>query len=360
MRALFRLTIANTKSLLRDRAALFWTLAFPLIFVVIFGLIFSGGPTPASYGFVDLDGSPASGTVKQAFASIDGVTLVEGSQDQLLQKMRNGDVNAVIIVPAGYGASVAAGGPPASVTVYTDPSQSQTDARTRTLVGFVLGAINQQAAGRPPAVTPQFETIQTADFNYLSYLIPSILGMSLMQGGVFAAIPLVADREKLILKRLGATPLRRWQLVGSNVLVRLLVAFLQTLIIVGVGTALFGLETTGRWVATGFFIILGSLTFISIGYVIASFTSTEEAANGVTQVVQLPMLFLSGIFFPIATMGDVLQTVAKFLPLTYLGDALRQVMVDGTPFAPLATCAMVLAGWLVVCFGISARFFKWQ
>ena len=66
---------------------------------------------------------------------------------------------------------------------------------------------------------------------------------------------------------------------------------------------------------------------------------TEEAANGITQAVQLPMLFLSGIFFPIATMGDALQTVAKFLPLTYLGDALRQVMVDGTPFAPLATCA---------------------
>jgi ABC-2 type transport system permease protein len=177
---------------------------------------------------------------------------------------------------------------------------------------------------------------------------------------VFAAIPLVADREKLILKRLGATPLRRWQLVGSNVLVRLLIAFVQTLIIVGVGTALFGLETTGRWLATAFFIVLGSLTFISIGYVVASFTQTEEAANGVTQAVQLPMLFLSGIFFPIATMGDVLQTIAKFLPLTYLGDALRQVMVDGTPFAPLAVCAAVLAGWLAACFAVSARFFKWQ
>ena len=69
--------------------------------------------------------------------------------------------------------------------------------------------------------------------------------MSLMQVGIFAAIPLVADREKLILKRLGATPLRRWQLVGSNVLVRLLIAVVQTIIIVGVGTLFFGVETTG-------------------------------------------------------------------------------------------------------------------
>ena len=94
-------------------------------------------------------------------------------------------------------------------------------------MGFVLGVLNQAASGRPPAVVPVFATIQTVQLSYLSYLIPSILGMSLMQGGIFAAIPLVADRQKLILKRLGATPLRRWQLVGSNVFVRLLIALAQ-------------------------------------------------------------------------------------------------------------------------------------
>jgi ABC-2 type transport system permease protein len=360
MSPLISLTIANAKSLLRDRTAVFWTIAFPLIFVVTFGLIFSGNPTPTSYGFADLDGSAASAKVKSAFAAIDGVTLVDGTRDDLLAKMRNGDISAVLVVPAGYSDSVAAKGTPATLTVYTDPSQSQTDGRTRQLVGFVLGALNQAASGQPPAVIPSFEPIQTADLNYLSYLIPSILGMSLMQGGVFAAIPLVADRQKLILKRLGATPLRRWQLVGSNVMVRLLVALAQTLIIVGVGTLLFGLETTGRWLAVGFFVILGSITFIAIGYVIASFTRTEEAANGVTQAVQLPMLFLSGIFFPIAAMGPALQSVAKLLPLTYLGDALRQVMVDGTPFAPLWVCAVVLAGWLLGCFLVAARYFRWQ
>lgn len=360
MNAVLRLTVANIKSFVRDRAALFWTLAFPLIFVVIFGLIFSGNPAPTSYGFADLDGSEASAGVRAAFDSVEGVSLVDGTEDDLLAQMRQGEVDAVIVVPAGYGESVAAGGTPATITVYTDPSQSQADGRTRQLVGFVIGAVNQAASGEPPAVVPTFQTIQTNDFNYLSYLIPSILAMSLMQGGVFAAIPLVADREKLILKRLGATPLRRWQLVGSNILVRLLVALVQTVIIVGVGTLLFGLETTGRWLAVGFFIVLGSLTFIALGYVIASFTKTEEAANGVTQVVQLPMLFLSGIFFPIATMGEFLQTVARLMPLTYLADALRQVMVDGIPFASLAFCVAVLLAWLAGCFAIAARYFRWQ
>jgi ABC-2 family transporter protein len=90
-----------------------------------------------------------------------------------------------------------------------------------------------------------------------------MLGLSVMQVGIFAAIPLVADREKLILKRLAATPLRRWQLVGSNVLMRLLIALVQAVIIVGVGVALFGVEIVGSLLLAGAFIALGAMAFLA-------------------------------------------------------------------------------------------------
>ena len=360
MSALLLLTVANIKSFTRDRSALFWTLAFPLIFVVLFGSIFSGGNNDRTIGFADLDGTSASGQLKAAFAGIEGVTLVEEPEADLLARMRTGEVSAVIVVPAGYADTVAAKAAPAEVTVFTDPSQSSADGATRQLVGFVLAAVNQAATGQPPAVAPAFQSVQTNDLSFISYLVPSILGMSLMQLGVFASIPLVADRQKLILKRLQATPLRRWQLVGSNVLMRLLIAIVQTVIIVGVGTALFDVEISGSWPLIGALILLGSLAFIALGYVIASFAATEDAANGMTSAVQFPLMFLSGTFFPIDAMPDALKTVARVLPLTYLGDGLRQVMVDGTPFAPLWVCFAFLAVWLVVCFGIAARFFKWQ
>ncbi len=106
--------------------------------------------------------------------------------------------------------------------------------------------------------------------------------------------------------------------------------------------------------------MLGALAFTSIGYVIASFARTEEAANGMTQIIQFPLMFLSGIFFPLEIMPEWLRGFATFMPLTYLGDALRQTMVGGTPFAPLGVDALVLAGWLVVSLAISARFFRWQ
>src|SRR5688500_16626132 len=249
MTALMALTMANIRSYVRDRAALFWTLAFPLIFIVMFGLIFQGGGgEQLTLGWVDEDGSADSAQLHDAFTAQAAAEPVASTEEEALAAMRTGDVDAVIVVPAGYGGAVAAGaagsgGAPATVVVYTDPSRQNLAGAVYQAVGSVLGIVN--LGGRPPLVVPQPETIQTENLNFISYFVPSMLGLSVMQVGIFAAIPLVADREKLILKRLAATPLRRWQLVGSNVLMRLLIAMVQAVIIVAVGVLAFGVEVTG-------------------------------------------------------------------------------------------------------------------
>jgi ABC-2 type transport system permease protein len=368
MQALIQLSIANIRSFVRDRAALFWTFAFPLIFVILFGLIFQGGNTSLKLAWVDLDGSAGptgSSTLRGAFGGVKGVTLTDADLASATTLMKTGKVDAILEVPRGYGAAVAAATAagatsraPVQITVFTDPTQATTGGIVQQVVAGVLGAVN--LGGRAPIVEAQATTIQTQNLNIISYLVPSILGMALMQLGVFAAIPLVADRQKKILKRLNATPLHRWQLVGSNVVMRLIIGIIQTLIIVAVGTALFGLQVTGSLILLGSLVILGALAFISLGYVIASFAPTEDAANSMTSVVQFPLMFLSGTFFVIDQMPQPLQVVARFLPLTYLSDALRQVMVNGTAFSPLWVCFAVLIGWTAVCFGISSRFFKWQ
>ncbi len=363
MTALAALTVANIRSYVRDRAALFWTLAFPLIFIFMFGFIFQGGgESSLSLAWVDKDGSSAAGVLRGAFEAQAGTELTVTDEGDALEQMRQGNVDAVIEVPAGYGAAVEAAatgsGAPTRVVVYTDPSRQNLVASVYQSVGAVLGVVN--LGGRPPLVIPQPETLQTENLNFISYFVPSMLGLSVMQVGIFAAIPLVADREKLILKRLAATPLRRWQLVGSNVLMRLLIALIQAVIIVGVGVVVFDVAITGPFPLSVVFIVLGAVAFLALGYVVASFASTEDAANGMTSVIQFPMMFLSGTFFPIDQMPDPLQAVARAIPLTYLSDALRQVMVGGAAFAPLWLCFAVLAGWLVVCFAIAARKFRWQ
>ena len=363
MNALIALTLANIKSFIRDRAALFWTLAFPLIFIFLFGFIFQGGGGGGlTLGWVDDDGSPAATQLLDAFKASPGSELVETTEDDALARMREGKVDAVIVVPAGYGEAVAAGaggtGAPAPLTIYTDPSRQNLTASVFQAVGSVLGVVN--LGGRPPLVVSDVKTIQTENLNFISYFVPSILGLSVMQVGIFAAIPLVADREKLILKRLAATPLRRWQLVGSNVLMRLLIALVQAVIIVAVGAFAFGVQISGSIPLVIGFVALGAVAFLALGYVVASFAMTEDSATGMTSIIQFPMMFLSGTFFSINDMPDFLQAIARFIPLTYLSDALRQVMVGGAAFAPLWVCAAVLVGWLVVCFGIAAVKFRWQ
>jgi ABC-2 type transport system permease protein len=334
-RGLMPLTIANIKSYYRDRAALFWTIAFPVIFVILFGSIFSGGPTKFSVGWVDEDQSAASAQLRQGFSSVSLLDLTDTTKDDALAQMQDGKLDAVIVVPAGLGAAMgapSAAGNPFQLTLYTDPSKQTASTTVEQIVAQVVGGINQALSGKPPALAVQPQTLQTANLTSAAYFVPSILAMALMQLGIFAAIPLVAQREKQILKRLGATPLARSTLVGSNVFMRLLIAL----------------------------VVLGAVTFVSIGYVIASYARTEDSANTLASVVQFPLMFLSGIFFPIAFMPQWLQPVAAFLPLTYLGDALRQTMVGGAAYAPLYVDVLVLAGWLVVSFVISARYFRWQ
>ena len=364
MNGLLTLILANIRSFTRDRAALFWTLAFPLIFIIMFGAIFTGGGDQnREFAFADNDQTPQSSELRAALDAIDGVAIVDLDEAAGLEEMRQGEADAVIVVPAGYGAALealaGAPGPSTTIEVYTDPTQQNQTAATFQIVGSVLGQINLQISGRGPAVVPTPRQVQTESLTFISYLVPSILGMALMQLGVFAALPLVGDREKLILKRLAATPLRRWQLVGSNVVMRLLIAIVQTAIIVGVGAYAFDVQIAGNLLVIGALIVVGSMSFIALGYVVASFARTEEAANGMASIVQFPLMFLSGTFFPIEAMPPALQTVARALPLTYLSDGLRQAMVGGTPFSPLWVCFAVLIGFLVICFLISARFFRW-
>ena len=359
MRGFLPLTIANSKSFYRNRAALFWTLAFPVIFIILFGSIFSGGTTNFPLALVDEDHSDASAQLIAGFSNIPILEVDQTTRDQALAHMQSGEFAGALIIPAGAGAQLASG-QPVNLTLITDPSRQTATSALQQVVSQVVASMNLRISHAPTLVTVQAQTMQTQSISNAAYFVPSILAMALMQLGIFASIPLVSQREKQILKRLAATPLSRVSFVSSNVAMRLIIAALQTLLIVGIGAWLFGVTVVGNLLVVVGFITLGALTFLAVGYIIASWARTEETANAGTSSVQFPLMFLSGIFFPLEIMPDWLRGVATFLPLTYLGDALRQTMVGGAAYASLGIDALVLGAWMVICFLIAARFFRWQ
>ena len=360
MKTLVGLTVANLKGLTRDRAALFWTFFFPIMFVLLFGVLFSGsGDSKVSVGFVNEDNTPVSLQIQQQFEAIPILTIQTGSLVDEKAAMQRGDVSAVIVVPAGLSSSVAAK-QSSLLQLYVDPSKTQTTQVVQGVVAQIANGFNLTLAGGSTILGVDQVSLASTNISTVAYLVPSILAMALMQLGVFAAVPLVQQREKGILKRIGATPLARWKLVASNILLRLIVAAVDTVLIIGVGIAVFHIEIVGNLAVAAGFVFLGAGAFLALGFMLASFLKTEEQATGVVQVVQMPLMFLSGIFFPFAFMPDFLRSVARLLPLTYLGDGLRQSMVNAPQVAPMAVDAAILAGWLVVCLAISARSFRWE
>lgn len=362
MRGLRPMTLANTKSFVRDRSSLFWTMAFPVLLIVLFGAIFSGGTSPLRVAWVDEDNSPASAQLRAGFAQVPVLDVRDAGHEEALELMRNGEVVSVLVVPPGLARAVADGprGDPFRLVTYVDPTRQMGGQTIEQIVNQLVGATNLAIAGAPPTLAVERRTLQTDNLTAAAFFVPSILAMALMQLGLFAAVPLVAQREKLILKRLAVTPLTRATLVGSNVLMRLLIALAQTALIVGVGTLLFGVAIVGNLLVVGGIIVLGALTFLAIGYVVASFATTEESASNQVSVLQFPLMFLSGIFFQVEFMPDFLQPVVALMPLTYLADALRQTMVGGAAYVPLELGVAILVGWLVASFAIAARFFRWQ
>jgi len=411
MKSFLSMLNAGFKEFARDRMAMFWTLAFPIMFILIFGVLFSdqeSGAYPVgvvledendqvALGFFcmyemadreDGDDPPISSDdlrlctpwFEQAqamgFTGADipseaaespqlPLYIHRGTLDEELEKLGNGDRQAVIVFPSGFGEQVsqglAGGDVMADVQIHYDPSQTTSAQIITSIISSLLDAYDRQLSGTQPLISADLRTTTTDQFNYIDFFVPGVIAVSLMQLGLFGALTLVSLRERKILKRLGATPLPRRTLVLSQVVLRLGIAVLQTVVILVFGKLVFDVQLGNQILLMVAFILLGGLTFVAMGYMVAALARTEAAGNAIVQVLQFPMMFLSGVYFPTDFAPDWLQPVIRVMPLTYLGDALRQVMVEGSSkLFPLSLDALVLVGWLAVSLFVAFRFFRWE
>jgi ABC-2 type transport system permease protein len=361
MTAFWQLYLANVKEFVRDRMAMFWTLAFPIFFIVIFGLIFSGvSDMSFDVGLAVEDSGPAATVLQQAFKSVQAFKLSAGSRADLLALLKKGKLRAVIVIPAGVSQAVGAG-QAARVETYYDPSSQTTAQIVLTIVGKVVDGVDQGLTQRPTLLTLDPQPITATNLGEIDFLLPGILAMSLMQLGLFATAPaLVQLREQQVLRRIGATPLPRATLLAAQVLHRLTIGGVQTCLILLIGTLAFHVAIIGNVGLLLGFVLLGALMFVALGYLISGLARTQDSVTGITQLLNFPMMFLSGVFFPVDLVPSWIRPVVAIMPLTYLADALRQIMVGATPAYSLTVDFAILGGWLLVCGLLAVRFFKWE
>lgn len=360
MKGLKHLLISDFKQFMRDRTAVFFTVAFPILIMIVFGLVFSGNNDIVyKIGISEENESNTGSIISEALGSIPVFEVTEGSFEEKHKELEDGTIKAFVVIPEGIDENIITGAT-SKVTVYYDPSQTTSSQIILSVLNDTLFAIDRSITQQPVLLSLEQETMQTQELGNIDYIVPGILGMSIMILGLFGVAPLVEWREKKILKRFSATPIKRSTMMVSQILHRLILSVLQAVLLLAIAYFVFDIAIIGNPLILLGLILLGTLAFISIGYAAVSRVSTTEGALPIIQLIQFPMLFLSGVFFPIEFMPEFMRPIVDALPLTYLGDALRQVMVGASPLHPLGMDVIVLGAWLIVCTGLAIRLFKWE
>jgi ABC-2 type transport system permease protein len=361
VRAFRALTVNTVRAGFRNRIALFFTLGLAVLFMVIFGELFGGSNFSVTYGVVDHDGSTQSQQFVAALRGIKGVTVNTGTRAAEIDDLRNNHVDVVVEIPHGFGAALTAPGAPAVSVVPIQASQtSSTASIADQILGHVLSGFAARGAAPPVTLaTPVSSSVNNV--TAIDYFLPAMLAYIILQSGInYVAIGLADLRARRVLRRFRATPLRPAQILGAQIAGGALTVILQLIVLAAIGLIFFQAKIYGSWFVAAVPMLLGVAAFVGIGFLLTSAARTSESARGLSSFVAFPMMFLSGVFFPITTLPGWLQTTVHVLPLTWLTDALHRVMNDGVGLDAIALDCLVLAGWAVMTFAIATWRFRWD
>jgi ABC-2 type transport system permease protein len=354
---------ASVKMFVRNRVALFFSLFLPLIIMLIFGVLNFEGTTSVSLGIVDEADTDASAALTEGLAEYDYLVITEGEREAELAALEEGERTFVLVIPAGF--EPALGGETGLVAYAStsDPSQAQV------AQGLLQQAVGNSLAGASGAPVPPegafsapvaFESVESRDLGYIDFLVPGIVGMTVMQLGLFGvAFGFVQLKRTGALRRLFATPTSPAYFLSAQVASRVVLGYLQVAILIGIGIW-FGLQMFGSWVILALIIGLALLIFLAMGFAVAGWAKNEDQAAPVANLISLPMMFLSGVFFPRDAMPELLRGITQFMPLTYVTEALRGVVNDGAAFVDLGPQLLGMGIWAGIAFAAAVFLFKWE
>jgi ABC-2 type transport system permease protein len=357
------LFMASVKMFVRNRTALFFSLFLPLVIMLIFGVLNFEGSTTISLGVVDEAGTDASAALVEGLAEYDYLEISEDDRDTELAELEAGDRGYVLVIPAGFTQEPGAELGLIAYASTSDPSQAQVG---RGLLQQAVGGAIASASGAPLppgggfSAPVTFESVESRDLGYIDFLVPGIVGMTVMQLGLFGvAFGFVQLKRTGALRRLFATPTSPAYFLSAQVASRLVLGYIQVAILVGIGI-LFGLQMFGSWLVLALITGLALLIFLAVGFGVAGWAKNEDQAAPVANLISLPMLFLSGVFFPRDAMPEFLRSITQFMPLTYVNEALRGVMNEGAALTDLGPQLLGMGVWAVITFVIAVRLFKWE
>ena len=351
-KATLALAKASFRSIMRSPSAVVFTLAFPLIFILVFGFL-GGGGTRIDVGIAP--GSDINNPVETMLEKTGMIRLVKDkSKEEFDKLLEKGNVDAIVDIQRKVNSSAY------SVNVvYTSASRDKGG-----ILKSVLNNLFYDKTLKPAVAEIKESTITGREYKTIDFILPGQLGFSLLSTGVFGtAFVFLSLRQTLVIKRFFATPVKRSSIVIGEGIARIGFALIGALFIILIGHFFFGFTLVHGVVTVINMLLLatmGIIVFMGFGFIISGIAKSESMVPPISNIVTLPQFLLSGTFFSIEAFPTWLQPISRALPLTYLNDAMRKVAFEGMGLWDVKFQIMILLIWGIVIYAVAVKVFKWE
>ncbi|HEX8814922.1 MAG TPA: ABC transporter permease [Terriglobales bacterium] len=338
--------VARMKELRREPEVIFWVFGFPLLLALGLGIAFRN--KPADITRVAIVAGPSAQNVAaliQQSPQHSAITAEIVDESRAMQGFRLGRYDIVITANADGG-----------FKYFYDPSRPES-----VLSKAEVDDAIQVADGRKNPLPTSSVVSSEPGSRYIDFLIPGLIGMNLMNSGLWGiGFAVVEMRQRKLLKRLAATPMRRSDFLLALACSRLVLMVIEVGLLLGFGVLIFHMRVMGSLAAIGLWGAIGAVSFAGLGLLTACRAQKLETASGLINVVMMPMWIFSGVFFSYDRFPAVVLPLIKALPLTALNDALRASILEGTPLYAQSGRLLVLVLWGGISFALGLRWFRWR
>lgn len=379
-------TVCLALDWVRSGPALFFTFIYPVIMILLFGYIFGAvDDNLYTLNYLNEDVyqvgentyayNPANQILENLGLNND--TLAESLNLKLVEAsiesssityndwMKNNDIPYLLVIPSGWSAAaneskINATAPQALIEYYYDPSYT-TSSIVQSIIDNVLQEMNLAEFSIPTMMGVVVSTTPSREgLNYIHFIIPGVIMVTISTSGMIGLVATVTEtKQSGILYKLSASPLKKWEWALSQELWQAFVSIVVSILSVFTGWLVFGFKVSTIHPLMVVVLIFGSMTFAGLALIIARFVKKTEAAMAATMSFVFPQMFLSGAILPAEILPDFMQTIAKFFPLYYIGEAMRNMMLESTfhlVWAPLG----ITIGMGVVFFIVGTIITVWR
>jgi len=356
----------TTRRFFRDRTALFFTIAFPLIFLFVFGGIF-GKNSSLSFKIAVINDGNAK-IAKQFDESLHKQSKLFKIDDtvtnltQANEKMGRGELDATIELPTDFGTVQQESKIPTGQAIihYTQNNEQAAQTLTSVMQAQLVDLNAQFVPVRAPFTVVAHQT-NVRSLSGFDYTFSGLLGFSILGLGIFGPINVFPELKKQgILRRLHTTPIRVWQYFLSTMVSQALIGLVTMSIMFAVAIAVFHLKVVGNYFSLALFLSLSIVMILGIGLAVGGWGKNERQVAPLANIIVFPMMFLSGTFFPRFLMPLWLQHVTAYIPLTPVIDGIRLIATEGKSLIGVAPQLGMMGLWAVVIYAIAFRVFRWE